>query len=138
MNAHDTTGRRDLEALHHATVAALVDLAQALKDAQEADDSEAIEAAERAIDEDPLSVQVRDGWRAPGAESEGPEEFEVLLSTGGPASRIRGQLDDNGYPENFFVEVQDWFQPWQSFVGMTGEQGDLIRDYYLSRFYFGE
>ena len=131
----DTKEER-LEALHAATVSALVELAQAVKDAQEADDSEALEAAERAIDEDPLSVRVRDGWRNVGDTSEGPEEFEILLSTGGPASRIRGQLDGNGYPENFFVEVQDWFKPWQSFLGMTGEQGDLIRDYYLSRFYF--
>jgi hypothetical protein len=131
---HETIAR--LEALHAATIDALVELSQALKDAQESGDDDAIEAAERAIDEDPLSVQVRDGWYTPGAESTGPEEFEILLSTGGPASRIRGQLDDHGYPENFHIEVQDWFQPWQSFVGLTGAQGDLIRDYYLSRFYF--
>ena len=81
---------------------------------------------------------VRDGWRDPGADSDGPEEFEILLSTGGPASRIRGTLDQYGEPDTFHVEVQDWFKPWQSFVGMTGAQGDLIRQYYLSQFYFGE
>jgi hypothetical protein len=129
---------RDMEQLHRATVAALVDLAQAMKAAEESGDDDAIESAERAIQEDPLSVMVRDGWRVPGSESGSAEEFEILLSTGGPASRIRGTLDSYGEPDTFHVEVQDWFKPWQSFCGMTGKEGDLIRNYYLSRFYFGD
>lgn len=127
-----------LEQLHAATVAALVELAENLRDAREAEDENAIEAAQDAIDCDPLSIRVRDGWRSLHEESDGPAEFEILLSTGGPASRIVGTLDEYGEPENFHVEVQDWFQPWQSFVGMTGKQGDLIRQYYLSQFYFCE
>ena len=131
------TEDRKLEDLHCATVAALVELAQALKDAEESDDQEAWESAAQAIEEDPLSVMVRDGWRVPGGESSGAEEFEILLCTGGPATRIVGQLED-GYPVNFRVEVQDWFRPWESFVGMTGAQGDLIRGYYLNRFFLGD
>ena len=127
-----------LERLHAATVAALVELAENLRDARESGDDEAIEAAEDAINCDPLSIRVRDGWRYLHEESEGATEFEILLSTGGPASRIIGTLDQYGEPETFHVEVQDWFQPWQSFVGMTGKQGDLIRQYYLSQFYFEE
>ena len=46
------------------------------------------EAAEQTIQEDPLSVMVRDGWHAPGQQSEdGPEEYEILLSTGRVSSR---------------------------------------------------
>ena len=127
-----------LKDLHTSTIAALVELAEALRDAIESGEEYAIDAAGRAIDEDPLEVRVRSGWYSPGAQPGKPEEFEILLSTGGPAMRIRGQLDEYGQPETFRVEVQDWFQPWQSFVGMTGKQGDLIRDYYLSQFYFGE
>lgn len=130
---HDDKTKR-LEALHAATVAALVELARDLRDAQKSDDQDAIDTAERAIREDPLSVRVCDI----GGESHRPKKFEILLSTGGPASRIRGTLDDHGYPNNFFVEVRDGSQPWQSFVGMTGKQGDLIRNYYLSQFDFVE
>lgn len=120
-----------------ATLAALVELAEAHRDACKAEDWDALDAAQRAIHEDPLSVQVRDGWRSMSEESPGAAEFEILLSTGGPASRIRGTLDENGEIENFHIEVQDWFKPWTGFT-FPGKQGDLIRDWYLSEFYFGE
>ncbi len=58
------------------------------------------EEAEQRIQEDALSVQVRTGWYEPTAnhlEQQSAEEFEILLSTGGPASRICGELD-NGDP----------------------------------------
>lgn len=128
--------KESLEGLHAATVAALVELAQALKDAQDADDYAAAESAERAIGEDPLSIMVRDGWRTLESESQGAEEFEILLSTGGPASRIYGTLDGHGGVENFQIEVQDWGIPWQSCSVLTDEQEELIRDYYLALFYF--
>ena len=41
----------------------------------------------------PLSVLVRSGWYIPGTAPGYAEEFEILLSTGGPACRIIGQLD---------------------------------------------
>ena len=128
--------QNEMERLHAATVASLVELAENLRNAQEGGDDEAIEAARDEIHCDTLSIRVRDDWRDPCDESSGPCEFEIMLSTGGPASRIVGTLDQYGEPETFHVEVQDWFQPWQSFVGMTGKQGDLIRQYYLSQFYF--
>lgn len=131
------TDENRLKDLHTSTIATLAELAETLRDAIESNDRDAIEAAERAIDEDPLEIRVRSGWHCPGEQPGKPEEFEILLSTGGPAMRIRGQLDYYGQPETFHVEVQDWFQPWQSF-GINADQGDLIRDYYLSQFYFGE
>ena len=42
------------------------------------------EEARQAIQEDPLSVEVRSGWHAPGENSE-PDEYNILLGTGGPA-----------------------------------------------------
>ena len=127
----------ELKTVFDATLAALVYFATAHRDADKSNDHDAIEQAQDAIQQDPLSVRVRDGWRDIGAESDGPEEFEILLSTGGPASRIRGTLDQYGEPETFHIEVQDWFTPWTGFV-FPGEQGDLIRQWYLSQFYFGE
>jgi hypothetical protein len=59
----------------------------------------------------PLSLQVRSGWTDLG-ETLRPEEFEILLSTGGPAVRIVGDLDQNGEPTSARLEAQDWFTRW--------------------------
>ena len=72
------------------------------------DSTELIERAEQMA----LSVRVRCGWHTTGNDDTQPEEFEILLSTGGPASRIYGTLDDDLYPDDIRFEVQDWYQPW--------------------------
>jgi hypothetical protein len=69
------------------------------------------EAAERTIHESVLSVVVRDEWHQPGIESEGPDEYEILLTTGGPALRIWGKLRD-GNPHTAELQMQDWGTPW--------------------------
>jgi hypothetical protein len=56
------------------------------------------EARER-IEEDPLSVEVRSDWTTPGEEMT-PAEFCILLGTGGPATRIVGELDEHGEPSS--------------------------------------
>jgi len=35
----------------------------------------------------------------------------LVTITGGPAVRIRGQLDGNGEPKDAHIEYQDWFTP---------------------------
>ena len=62
-----------------------------------------------------------------------PFEFCILLSTGGPASRIRGELD-NGEPCRAWLEVQDWGTPWTQYFDI--EQDTLLA--YARCFYFGE
>lgn len=71
------------------------------------------DAVQQAISEDPLSVEVRSGWRSPGAESEGDEEFQILLCTGGPAVRIMGELGRHNCAESAWIEYQDWFTSWE-------------------------
>jgi hypothetical protein len=57
-----------------------------LKAANDADGSGAYEEAQEAIRESVLCVLIRDSWREPGKPAEdGAEEYEILLSTGGPA-----------------------------------------------------
>lgn len=93
---------------------------------------ESREDAERALYEMPLSIEVRSGWYAPGAEAEAEaEEFQILLSTGGPALRIRGELD-KGSPSRAWLEYQDWGTPWTQFFDV--EQSTLLR--FASFFYF--
>jgi len=70
------------------------------------------EDAEQRIQDDALSVEVRSEWHSPGdANGIGNGEFQILLSTGGPASRIMGELRD-GEPHRAWLEVQDWGTSW--------------------------
>jgi hypothetical protein len=105
----------------------LAELEKAAGEFESADD-----ARER-IQESPLSVEIRSGWYAPGGEAE-PEEFCVLLSTGGPALRIRGELDEHRQPRRAWLEHQDWGTPWIQFFDV--EQDTLLA--FCSVFYFGD
>lgn len=77
-------------------------------------DVTAIDAAEQAILESPLSVQVRSGWYSPSARDADtkPAEYEILLTSGGPALRIVGELSEHGEPETASLQWQDWGTPW--------------------------
>lgn len=90
------------------------------------------EARER-IQEDALSTEVRSGWTSLG-DTLTADEFMILLSTGGPATRIVGELDENGEPYRAWLEAQDWFQPWTRYF--NAEQDVLLA--YAQCFYFGE
>jgi hypothetical protein len=80
---------------------------------KEAGDCEDRDDAEQRIQEDPLSLQFRSGWCSSKADME-PEEFELLLSTGGPAVRILGELS-GGEATRAILQVQDWGTPWTDY-----------------------
>ena len=90
-------------------------------DVSEIETDEAQGKAQTEIQEDVLSVRVRDGWRDAGQPSDGPEEYELLLSTGGPATRIVGTLNGYSEPETARLEAQDWGTPWTEYVIPIGE-----------------
>lgn len=92
------------------------------------------EQARERILESPLSVQVRSGWTDPGATFEA-EEFEILLSTGGPALRILGELDEHKQPSRAWLEYQDWGTPWTHHY-VEGFTDTLLT--FSQQFYFGE
>jgi len=87
------------------------------------------------IEEAPLSVEVRSGWYSPGSEADA-EEYKILLSTGGPALRITGELDRYGQPENARLEYQDWGTPWTEYRTTDDEDAALLT--FAQQFYFGE
>lgn len=92
------------------------------------------EAARQAIQEDPLSVEVRQGWHAPG-EDEAPTEYTILLCTGGPACRIIGDLDEHQQPDTAKLEYQDWFTPWIPYGDTSIDQDTALLNY-AREFYF--
>lgn len=68
--------------------------------------------AKEAIDESPLSVEVRSGWRSTdNPDAFEAEEYRILLCTGGPAVRIIGTLNYS-VPDSARIEYQDWGTPW--------------------------
>jgi predicted phage gp36 major capsid-like protein len=131
------------EANAKAWYAEIVEMLKELKSANDdreypisREENDRIDAARQRIHESVLSVEVRDGWRAPGGEI-GPngnaEEYQILLTTGGPALRLYGQLGQYGEPETAELQYQDWGTPWTRY---PSPQGDLLR--FAQCFYFGE
>jgi len=119
------------------------------------DDSEELEQLESAageckdqdearqrIEEDALSVEVRSDWYTPGQlnDASTPSEFKILLTTGGPALQMRGELNQYGEPSRAWLEYQDWGTPWTQLVndseGNVVDQDVLLA--YARCFYFGE
>ena len=90
--------------------------------------------ARQSIEKDPLSVQVRSGWANSPEEFEA-EEYEILLCTGGPARRIKGDIN-RGQPDNARIEYQDWFTPWKALLPLEYEEHEALLTY-ARQFYFG-
>lgn len=89
--------------------------AEELKELEEAaGECTSREEAEQRISEDALSVEIRSGWTTLGHPLEA-EEFRILLTTGGPAVQIRGELGRHNEPSRAWLEVQDWGKPWTQY-----------------------
>lgn len=115
--------------VYNQAVFSLLDDLSELGDKPEWDNAD--EAREAAQD-NALEVTVRSSWHSIG-EPLTADEFCILLCTGGPAVRIRGELD-NGTPSRAWMEYQDWGTPWTQYHG--ARQDTLVE--YSSIFYFGE
>lgn len=68
--------------------------------------ADADEARDR-IMEDPLSIETRSGWVSVGEEMS-PEEYRIVLCTGGPHVEIVGGLDQRGAPCRVRIVYRDW------------------------------
>lgn len=93
------------------------------------------EAVVDAACEMPLSVTVRSGWYVPGFPEGDPEEFCILMSTGGPAVRIYGDMDRYIRPYRPQLQYQDWFTPWETLH--TSQEEDEALEWFCGCFYFG-
>lgn len=72
------------------------------------------EEAERRINEDPLSVEFRSGWVSVGGEMT-PEEFRIVLCTGGPHVEIVGNIDLHGDPSSVRILYRGWDESGELF-----------------------
>lgn len=113
-------------------MASIEDMLAKLKD-QDGDPN--CDDARREIEESVLSVQVRSGWYNPGDDltTNSAEEYEILLSTGGPALRIFGRLNQYCEPESAELQMQDWGTPWTRY---PAPEATLLA--FAQCFWFGE
>jgi len=121
-------------------VESIVEMVKRLKEARESGDQQAIDEAQDLIYSNPLSVQVRTAWEDPNRLQKPdidvqPTEYKILLCTGGPSVRIRGNLNEYGEPKNTYVEHNDWFDGWAQ-ITLDKEQKEAIIEY-VRNFYYG-
>lgn len=62
------------------------------------------------------------------------KHYEILLSWGGPATRIYGTLDENNEPETAKFQFQDWGIDWTT---AEYQDEDLLLDY-AKNYYFDQ
>lgn len=84
-------------------------------------------AAQR-IHEDPLCVEYRVADWSLEAGPRKPDEYRVLLCTGGPAVAIVGSLLDDGSPTGAYRLVhQDWGEPWRELY-LDADSDEILGD----------
>lgn len=86
----------------------------------QAGEYESQEDAEEAINETPLSIEVRSAWTTLDEGKLTPAEYRIVLCTGGPHVELVGELDSHNEPERVRVLYSDW--------GCHGELFDFDRD----------
>jgi len=99
------------------------------------EEEEEIEQIKESILNSALSVEFRSGWSTNYDELE-IEEFKILLTWGGPALRVIGDLDQYKQAENIKLQFQDWGTPWTDFE-LTENQEKAL-NWFVNCFYFGD
>jgi hypothetical protein len=123
------------EAAHH-TLNYISDRMRDLRIARQSQSEEAQATIEEELLEAPLEVLVRSDWHSPGVEPTFSGEYLILMSTGGPAVRIIGDLCSDGEPQTARIEYQDWVTPWTALDPVSDEEmKDLLE--FACMFYYG-
>ena len=91
------------------------------------------EAIKEHMRESVLSVDVRSTWQSVGEHLEA-FEYQILLSYGGPALRLTGELDEHSEPYRVFMQHQDWGTPWIQWFDVDR----AALSWFACLFWFGE
>ena len=97
-------------------------------------DYESREDVEQAIQEKPLSVEVRSGWES-SFHAFTADEFRIILCTGGPHVEIRGDLGPHWVPQDVKVFYADWYEKGEYIL--SDEEREAVTEF-CQQFYFGE
>lgn len=89
-----------------------------------------------AIREDALGVAVRSSWQliSESGQNTGdcpdmtPTEYMIELSTGGPATRLTGEMDSDYNPESVYLEYSDSQHGWSKFM-LRDDEEDIFMEY---------
>lgn len=127
-----TTQKTDSELQAEAQLEHIVELMAALDSGTQVDGQD----PEEAIQEKPLSVEVRSGWVSNYQDRMIAAEYNILLCTGGPAVRIIGELNQHEEPESARLEHQDWGTSWTEFFIPRGKARDALLQFAF-QFYYG-
>tara|TARA_Y100000004_G_scaffold188172_1_gene241945 strand:+ start:836 stop:1258 length:423 start_codon:yes stop_codon:yes gene_type:complete len=98
------------------------------------EEEQEIEQIKESIINSALSVQFRSGW-TDNYDQLQIEEFKILLSWGGPALRVIGDLDEYKQCENIKLQFQDWGTYWTDYELTEIEEKSL--NWFCNCFYFG-
>ena len=98
------------------------------------EDEEKLEQIREEILNSALSVEFRSGWYSSLDDELIPEEFKILLTWGGPALRIIGEIEEN-YAVNPKLQYQDWGTLWTDFKITEDQQKAL--NWFCNCFYLG-
>ena len=113
------------------------DICEKYKNYEQLDKAGLYAPAESIVDElreQPASIQVRSGWHDNPSDLK-PEEFKIELSGGGPATRIIGELDNDGEVYSVQPQHQNWGTPWTDLV--LDDQQTIAVKWFASLFYYG-
>ena len=116
----------------------IVEMVEALAQADANRDGRAQDSARDAITESVRSVEVRRPWQCAGGEIEPPAEYRILLTTGGPALQLVGDLNEYGEPETAELRMWDWGVPWQAWGPEAPTAAGETLLTFARCFYFGE
>ena len=98
------------------------------------EDEEKLEEIRESVLNSALSVEFRSGWYSSPEDETKAEEFKILLTWGGPALRIIGEIDEN-FAVNPKLQFQDWGTLWTDFEITEDQQKAL--NWFCNCFYFG-
>lgn len=114
----------------------IVDMAARFDAAVESDTGDGQDEVAQEIRESVLSVEVRNAWHVPGHGDATPAEYRILLTTGGPALQMVGDLSEHGEPESARLQWQDWGTPWTEYGPARASEKAMLA--FAQQFYFGE